>query len=98
MRKSKNTWFNEYQTVEDHIISLLGDKFIKIKLVEGIASDVTIQMINELVKPIEEKEKELTEFSSLLKEAIKEIQKLKYEYRDSGHCVKFLDKLDKILL
>jgi hypothetical protein len=80
-----SNWFNEYQEVENYIINRIGDNFLEATPEKyETASQATIALLEA------NWQEGVLELLNLLQRSVEEINHIKYTYKDSGHCVKYL--------
>jgi len=80
-----SNWFNEYQEVENYIINRIGDNFLEATPEKyETASQATIALLEA------NWQEGVLELLNLLQRSVEEINHIKYTYKDSGYCVKYL--------
>ena len=82
------------ERIKEHILEL-RNKMISNNQILGL--DQSIVIIREYQEEENLKNKQFSEMREMLKRSIKEINHLKAEYKDTGHCGKYLFECEKLL-
>ena len=82
------------ERIKEHILEL-RNKMISNNQILGLEQSIVI--IREYQEEENLKNKQFSEMREMLKRSIKEINHLKAEYKDTGHCGKYLFECEKLL-
>ena len=82
------------EKISEHIIEL-RNKITSNNQILGLEQSIVI--IREYKEEEKLKNKQYSEMREMLKRSVKEIQHLKSEYKDVGHCSKYLFECEKLL-
>ena len=82
------------ERIKEHILEL-RNKMISNNQILGLEQSIVI--IREYQEEENLKNKQFSEMREMLKRSIKEINHLKSEYKDVGHCGKYLFECEKLL-
>lgn len=82
------------ERIKEHILEL-RNKIISNNQILGLEQSIVI--IRQYQEEENLKNKQFSEMREMLKRSIKEINHLKAEYKDVGHCGKYLFECEKLL-